>query len=208
MGVIEHIALWVMEAMNVLGYPGLFLMMALESMVAPVPSEIVMPFAGFLVAEKQFSFVGSVIAASLGTIIGSLIGYAMGKFGGYPLVVRFGKYMLLDREHLDITVKWFEKRGDITILISRFIPVVRHLISIPAGVGSMNLVKFSIFTILGGTIWNTILLAAGIKLKENWRIISKYSHEIDYVVLAVMLVVGTWWVFHQLKRRKMRATER
>jgi membrane protein DedA with SNARE-associated domain len=128
----------------------------------------------------------------------------MGKLGGYPLILRFGRYLLLDREHLDFTIKWFERRGDLTILISRFIPVVRHLISLPAGIGSMNLAKFSIFTILGGTIWNTILLVAGIWLEERWQVIHQYSHEIDYVVLAAMMIAGTWWFLRQIKRRRMK----
>lgn len=134
MGVIEQIALWIIQVMDLMGYTGLTLMMALESMIAPVPSEIVMPFAGYLVAQGRFSLVGGIVASSLGTIIGSLVGYYMGRLGGYPLILRFGRYLLLDKEHLDFTMKWFERRGDITILISRFIPVVRHMI-IPDGSG-------------------------------------------------------------------------
>ena len=202
MGVVEQIALWIIQVMDLMGYTGLIFMMALESMIAPVPSEIVMPFAGYLVAQDRFSLVGAIVASSLGTIIGSLAGYYMGRLGGYPLILRFGRYLLLDKEHLDFTMKWFERRGEITILASRFIPVVRHLISIPAGIGSMNLGKFSLFTLIGGTIWNTILLVCGIWLEERWKLIHEYSHEIDYVVLAVMIVVGAWWVTRQLKRRR------
>lgn len=198
---VEQVALWIEHVMEVLGYPGLVLMMALESMVAPVPSEIVMPFAGFLVVSGKYTFTGGVIASSLGTIIGSLLGYYMGKWGGYPLVLRWGRYLFLEREHLELTVRWFEKRGEITILVCRFIPVVRHLISIPAGVGSMNLFKFSLYTLIGGTIWNTILLAAGIKLKERWEIIHGYSSQIDKVVVVLIVVFGVWWLRKQMKRR-------
>ena len=187
--------------MSALGYPGLLIMMALESMIAPVPSEIVMPFAGFLVVEGQFSFLGAALASSLGTLLGSLLSYWMGKYGGYPLIYKYGKYFLLEREHLEYTVSWFEKRGDIAVLICRFIPVVRHLISIPAGVGKMNIVRFCFFTLLGGTTWNVILLCAGVKLGQHWDIISKYSHELDYVVVAVLCVVLAWWVRKQWKRR-------
>ena len=204
---VERIAELITHFMGVLGYPGLVIMMALESMVAPVPSEIVMPFAGFLVVQQKMTFIGAVIASSLGTIIGSLIGYYMGKLGGYPVVLRFGRFLLLDREHLDVTVKWFEKRGDITILVCRFVPVVRHLISIPAGVGNMNLPKFCIFTLIGGTIWNTILLEAGVLLEEHWAIIHEYSKQIDYVAVACILIVGVWWVRKQLKRRTTKHPE-
>lgn len=199
---VEHIAEWITGIMAALGYPGLFFMMVLESMVAPVPSEIVMPFAGFLVVRGQFTFVGATIASSLGTLVGSLISYYMGKWGGYPLVLRCGRYLLLDEHHLALTVRWFEKRGEATIFVSRFIPVVRHLISIPAGVGNMNLLKFSVFTVIGGTIWNVILLVAGIKLGERWEIIHEYSHQIDYVFIAALVLAGGWWVWRQLSRRR------
>jgi membrane protein DedA with SNARE-associated domain len=202
---VEHLAELIVHIMGILGYPGLVLMMALESMVAPVPSEIVMPFAGFLVAQGKFTILGGIIASSMGTILGSFISYYLGKFGGYPLVLRFGYYLLLDKEHLDTTVRWFEKRGDMTIFVCRFIPIVRHLISIPAGVGNMNIAKFAIYTLIGGTIWNAILLVAGIYLEEKWTIIHKYSHQIDYIFIAGILVVGAWWVRKQLKRRKTKA---
>jgi membrane protein DedA with SNARE-associated domain len=205
MGVIEQIALWIVDVMKALGYPGLVFMMALESMIAPVPSEIVMPFAGFLVAQGRFSVPGGIIASSLGTLIGSLISYYMGRFGGYPLILRFGRYLLLDKEHLDFTIRWFDRRGEVTIFVARFIPVVRHLISLPAGVGAMNIVKFSFYTLLGGTMWNTVLLIAGMWLKEQWGLIHEYSHEIDYIVLAAMVIVGTWWCVRQIRRRRLKA---
>ena len=108
---VAHIAEWITSFMSALGYPGLVIMMGFESMIAPVPSEVVMPFAGFLVVQGQFTFLGATLASSLGTLIGSLLGYAMGRYGGYPLVHRFGRYMLLEKEHLEATVAWFEKRG-------------------------------------------------------------------------------------------------
>lgn len=180
-------------------------MMALESMIAPVPSEVVMPFAGFLIVQGKFTAFGAVLASSLGTILGSLIGYYMGKFGGYPLVHRFGRYLLLDPEHLELTVKWFHTHGNATIFFCRFVPVVRHLISIPAGVGGMNLAKFSIYTLLGGTMWNAFLLWLGVKLGEKWEIVHKYSHEVDYVAVAVILVVGAWWFHRQWRRHQQGA---
>lgn len=192
---------WVEAAFNQIGYGGVVFFMALESMIAPVPSEIVMPCAGFLVTTGQFTFIGAVLASSLGTLIGSLVGYYTGKWGGYPLVEHFGKYLLLDREHLEYTHKWFEKRGELTVLITRFVPVVRHLISIPAGVAEMNVARFCAFTLIGGTTWNTILLVVGMKLKENWTVVSHYSHEIDYVVVAGLAVIGIWWIRKQLRRR-------
>ncbi len=199
---VENIAHWITSVMETMGYPGLVFMMALESMIAPVPSEVVMPFAGFLVAEGKFTFLGATLASSLGTLLGSLAGYYMGKWGGYPLALRFGKYLLLDKHHLDITQQWFEKRGEITVFTCRFVPVVRHLISIPAGVAKMNLLRFSIFSVVGGTIWNVILLYAGLKLGERWDLIEEYTHELDYIALAAIIIIAGWWFQKQWKRRK------
>lgn len=196
----------VVAAMDKIGYGGVVFFMALESMIAPIPSEAVMPCAGFLVTTGKFTFLGAVLASSLGTIIGSLISYYMGRLGGYPVVEHFGKYLLLDKEDLELTARWFEKYGEATVFVTRFVPVVRHLISIPAGVANMNLLRFSIFTLIGGTAWNTFLIVLGMKLKENWTIVSKYSHEIDYVVVAGLIVVGIWWVRKQLRRRKAKAS--
>lgn len=201
MGLTELISSWATGILSTLGYPGLTLLMALESMIAPIPSEAVMPFAGFLVHQGTFSFSGAVIASSLGTLLGSWLSYAMGRVGGYPLVERFGRFLLLDKGHLDATVRWFEKRGDLTILISRFIPVVRHFISIPAGVARMGWLKFSLYTLLGGTLWNVFLLLVGIKLRERWSIVQHYSHQIDVVVVLVIAVAIAWWVRRQLASR-------
>jgi membrane protein DedA with SNARE-associated domain len=169
--------------------------MVLESMVFPVPSEAVMPFAGFLIVDGQFTFTGVIIASTLGSIVGSLASYAMGYYGGKPFIQRFGKYLLLDTHDLEITERFFDKRGELTIFISRFIPVIRHLISIPAGLGKMNLWKFSIYTILGAGLWNSFLTYVGFKLKENWTEVMTYSHTIDIVVVAVLGIAFLYYAY-------------
>src|SRR5450759_1718155 len=118
-------------------YPAAFLMMALESMIAPVPSEVVMPPLGMLVAQGRLSLGWTVLATSLGSIAGSLVSYWLGYYGGKPVVLKLGKYLFLNQEHLAWTEKWFHRHGGVTIFVCRFIPVVRHLISIPAGTGKM-----------------------------------------------------------------------
>jgi len=203
----EHIALWVTGAMGWFGYAGLGFLMALESMVAPVPSELVMPFAGFLVDQGRFTLLGGIAASSLGTFVGSMVGYYMGKYGGYPVVEHFGRFLLLDRGHLEMTARWFEKRGDVTVFVSRFIPIVRHFISIPAGVANMSLPRFIVFTVIGGTMWNTFLLLVGIRLNQRWEIVHHYSHHIDIVVAVLIVIVGIWWAWKQIAHRRQKPPE-
>jgi membrane protein DedA with SNARE-associated domain len=200
MGLTEFIA---EHATNLIAQGGYFMvgfLMALESMIAPVPSEAVMPFAGFLIFEGKFTFFGTILASTLGSIIGSLISYYLGSLGGRPFVLRFGKYLLLDVHHLEATERFFDKWGDKTIFISRFIPVVRHLISIPAGVGKMNLTKFCIYTILGAACWNGFLAWVGFKLKTRWDEVMKYSHVIDIFVVGAILLTIIYLVYQQKKR--------
>ena len=195
MGITQWIANTAVAFIAATSYPGIFLLMVLESMVFPVPSEAVMPFAGFLIVTGQFTFTGVIIASTLGSIVGSLASYAMGFYGGKPFILKFGKYLLLDSHDLEITERFFAKRGELTIFISRFIPVIRHLISIPAGLGKMNIWKFIIYTILGAGMWNAFLTYVGFKLKENWTEVMTYSHTIDIVVVAVLGMAFLYYAY-------------
>lgn len=194
----EYLANHAKEILESWSYFGAFVLMLLESMIAPVPSEVVMTPLGMLVAQNKLSLWMVVAASSAGSIAGSLISYAMGAWGGKPLVLKFGKYLLLNEHHLEWTEKWFHKHGDSTIFIGRFIPVVRHLISIPAGVGRMPLPQFCIFTLLGATLWNGFLLWLGMKLQDNWTSILKWRHMIDVGVVIVLVVGGGWFFYTHL----------
>ena len=186
-----------------MGYWGAAFLMALESMIAPVPSELVMPFVGFLAAEGKFSIPIAIVFTSIGSLVGSLISYYLGLWGGRPLVLKAGRYLFLNHEHLEWTERWFAKNGSWTIFVSRFIPVVRHLISIPAGLGRMNVWRFSIFTIVGATIWNTFLLYCGYKLRQNWTLVQQYSHELDIVVgLLGVAALGIWAGVRYFRKRR------
>jgi membrane protein DedA with SNARE-associated domain len=203
MGITEALAAFGTHVIGSIGYVGVFLLMVAESMVLPVPSEAVMPFAGFVVAEGTLSWTGVIASATLGSIVGSLIGYAIGKFGGRPFLSRFGKYLLLDSEDLAATDRFFQRRGSVTILICRFIPVVRHLISIPAGMGSMKLLPFCAFTIIGAGLWNAFLTWCGFVLKSNWSAVMRYSHWIDIGVVVLLAGLVLLYVArHLLKRRR------
>ena len=202
MGLTESLINFIVTFIGSTGYGSIVVLMILESMVVPVPSEAVMPFAGFLIADGRFNFPEVVFFSTLGSIIGSLISYYIGAYGGRPVVERFGKYLLLDKHHLDLAEKFFKRSGNITILICRFVPVIRHLISIPAGMGKMNLLKFIIYTIIGAGIWNTFLAYIGYILKTNWAQVMQYSHIIDIVVLVAILVAISYYIYKFFNNKK------
>jgi len=200
MGLTEALCYYNTWFINQCGYLGIFLLMTLESMVAPVPSELVMPFAGFLIFTGQFGWVPVLVASTLGSIAGSLLSYGMGMLGK-PVVLRYGRYLLLNVHHLEWTEQFFLRHGGKTIFISRFIPVVRHLISIPAGLARMPLFPFILYTAVGATMWNMFLTYLGFRLKQNWQLIQKYTHILDYFVVAA-LIGATLYLVWKIKRAR------
>lgn len=184
-------------------YAGAFLLMALESMIAPIPSEAVMPFVGFLVADGKWSLWLALLSTSLGSLVGSLLSYGMGYYGGKPLVLKVGKYLLLNRHDLEMTERYFSKRqGILTVFIARFIPVVRHFISIPAGMGKMRLLPFMAVSVIGATLWNGFLLVLGMRLREHWTVVQKYSHQVDIIIVIVVVIGLAWFIRSRLAARK------
>lgn len=203
MGLTESLCYYNTLFINQCSYVGIFVLMALESMVFPIPSELVMPFAGFLIFSGHFDPLAVMVASSLGSIAGSLLSYGMGRLGE-PVVLRYGRYLLLNVHHLERTIKFFDRHGGKTIFISRFIPVVRHLISIPAGLAQMALAPFLLYTVVGATLWNGLLTYLGVRLKENWWIIQRYTHILDYVIVAVLVAVVAYF-FWKLKHSRATA---
>ena len=201
MGLTETLCHYNTAIIQQCSYIGIFILMSLESMIVPIPSELVMPFAGFLIFSGYFDPVWVMVASTLGSIFGSLVSYGMGWLGE-PAVLRYGRYLFLNPHHLEWTKNFFARRGNITIFISRFIPVVRHLISIPAGLASMSLLPFVLYTAAGAALWNGFLVYCGIRLKENWRVIQHYTHIIDYFVVAALLAALAYfvWKFREARR--------
>ena len=198
---IQYIGSLSMQIISFLGYGGITILMALESMVFPLPSELVMPFAGFLAATGKMSFILVVLFSSIGSLIGSLISYYIGLYGGNHLILKYGKYLLLDKEDLMKTEKWFRHSGEKTVFISRFIPVVRHIISIPAGIGRMHLWKFCIYTVAGATIWNTFLAWLGYLLGQNWTKVRHYSEYISIAVAIILVAAGAWFACRHIRHK-------
>lgn len=194
-------AIWLITS---LGYFGVFFLMVLESMVLPVPSELVMPFAGFAASEGRLDFFLIVISSSLGSLVGSLISYYIGLKGGNLFVKKFGKYFCLDEEIMKKTEAQFQKRGDKLIFIARFIPAVRHVVSLIAGTAKMNLKKFIIYTLIGATMWNIILLYVGFVLGKNWNLVREYTEPLS--ILVVLIVIGCiiYFAYKHFSRGKIK----
>jgi len=192
---------YITQLVAAMGYGGITILMAMESMILPVPSEAVMPFAGFLLFLGKMNFWLVISFATLGTMIGAGISYVIGYYGGRPFIQKFGKYFFLNNHHLELTEKFFTKHGEKAIFFSRFIPIIRHLISLPAGVGEMKVWKFFLYTFLGGAIWNSILAATGYLLGSRWTEIRKFGEIID-IVLVILILAAIIYFIYKRKHKK------
>lgn len=201
-GLIEFLAHIVISMISTLGYFGVFLAMAIESACIPLPSEIIMPFAGFRVFEGQFNLFLVAIVGALGNLAGSLVAYYVGKWGGLPLVEKYGKYVLISHHDIKTAHKWFEKHGKSTVFFTRLMPVVRTFISLPAGISEMNVATFSIYTFLGALPWSLLLAYIGFKLGENWHTLGGYFHKADLLIGVVMIIGVVWYVRRHIKHLK------
>jgi len=161
-----------------------------------------MPFAGFLIAEKKFSFFLVILISTIGSLSGSLISYYIGYYGGQAFVNKFGRYFLINQDELKATEKFFQKNGQITIFISRFIPIIRHLISLPAGMAKMNLGKFLLLTVLGAGLWNSFLTVLGYHLRQNWQLVIKYSKVVDDLMIIVILIFITLYIYRHISKKR------
>lgn len=198
------IANFILATISVLGYGGLFVMMVLESMVFPAPSELIMPFAGFIAYQGDFNLILVIVVSTLGSIVGSVASYYIGKRWGTKLVILYGKYVLFSVDDLHKTEAWFRKRGELTVFVTRLVPVIRHLISLVAGVAEMDFKKFVVYTLLGAAVWNSLMAYFGFYLGENWHLITQYADEISVVVVILIIIGGMWFIVrHLLRRRKM-----
>ena len=183
------------------GYAGVMALMAIESACIPLPSELIIPFAGYLVFKGQFNLYMVATMGAIGCNLGSVLAYEVGHYGGRPLVEKYGRYILLNASDLALTDRLFHKYGEITILVSRMLPVVRTFIALPAGIARMPRLKFHLYTFAGSWPWCFLLAYAGMKLAENWRVLGKYFHKFD-LVIGVLLVAGvTWFVWSHWKNR-------
>jgi membrane protein DedA with SNARE-associated domain len=199
---LESFAHWVQSIVVDLGYPGLFVLIMLESTLVPIPSELVMPFAGFLAARGEFSLPVILVINSVAAVVGSGLCYWIGAVGGKPLLRRYGKYVLIRQKDIEKTETWFARHGKATILVGRFLPVVRHIISVPAGIARMPLVPFFTQTFLGATIWGAFLIMLGYELGENWDSVGHRIKSIDLVVGVLIIIVFVALAIRFVVRRR------
>jgi membrane protein DedA with SNARE-associated domain len=189
-----------------LGYPGLFILIVLESTMIPIPSLLVMPFAGFLASQGTFSLPAILVLNSAGALTGSALSYWLGAAGGKPLLLKFGKYVFVRPKDIEKTEEYFAKHGGKTIFIGRFLPVVRHLISIPAGIARMPLLRFLTLTFLGASMWGGGLMVLGYELGANWEGIAAKAKRVDLVIAGlVVLAIMAVAIRFVLRRRRERA---
>lgn len=200
--IIGVLAAFVISTINAMGYGGIVLLMGIESACIPLPSEIIMPFSGYLVFTGAMNLWAVATAGAVGCVLGSLVAYAVGAWGGRPLVVKYGKYILISHHDLDLADRWFQRHGDITIFVGRLLPVVRTFIAFPAGVARMPLWRFVVYTFVGSFLWCLGLAWIGMKLGENWNTLGVYFHRFDALIGAVIVAGVVWYVWRHLKNLK------
>jgi membrane protein DedA with SNARE-associated domain len=198
--IIALVAVWIMSVISTMGYAGIMLLMAIESACIPLPSEIIMPFAGFLVSKNEMTLFGIALAGALGCVLGSIPAYYIGMFGGRPLAERYGKYLLISKKDLDWADNAFAKHGQLIIFLGRMLPAVRTFIAFPAGVARMNMPKFVIYTFIGSFIWCGVLGYAGMKAGEHWEDLKIYFHQFHYVIIAAGVMFVIWYLRRHFKQ--------
>lgn len=198
--ILVAITTWITHVVEVLGYPGVALLMAIESAAIPLPSEVIMPFAGFLAASGQFNIWGLALAGAVGSTIGSYLTYQIGYYGGRKLVIKYGHYVLLSEEELDISEKFFAKLGNLSTLLGRVLPVVRTFISIPAGIAKVPLTPFLIYAFIGSFIWSYFLAFLGEKLGEHWDKLGGYFHKFDVAIAGAIILFVIWWIWRHVSK--------
>jgi membrane protein DedA with SNARE-associated domain len=195
------IGAWVLDVIAALGYVGLALLLIAENLFPPIPSEVVLPLAGFLVGRGDLGFWQALLASTFGSVAGALILYVLGRYGGRKLVLRYGRFLHVDEDRLDRADGWFRRYGDWVVLFARVVPFARSVVSIPAGTMKMPAVRFTALTALGSLAWNTLLIGAGVVLGANWQRVEAWIGSYSDVVLVVAAVgVAILLVLHHLRK--------
>jgi membrane protein DedA with SNARE-associated domain len=209
--VLDGLVEWVTSVVETLGYGGVAFLVALENVFPPIPSEVVLPLAGFVSATGDASLVGMIIAATVGSMVGAFILYgvsaAIGPVRLRVLVVRYGRWFGLDEADVDKAEGWFDHRANLAVLLCRCVPLMRSLISIPAGFRRMPIAPFAVYTLIGSLVWNIVLVGAGYLLGEQWEKVGAPLELFQKAVLVAIAIVLVWFVWRRIIRPRVRSAE-
>jgi len=196
--ILSQIAALIIKVISDSGYLGITFLMTLESACIPIPSEIIMPFSGYLVALGRFSLLAVIFWGAIGNLIGSIIAYWVGVFGGIPFIERYGKYVLISKEELDRSQRFFERHGSLSIFFSRLLPIIRTFISFPAGIARMSFSRFCLYTFVGSLFWSAILAYVGVFFGENWEVVGAYFRKFDWLIVILLVFVVIYFAYKKL----------
>jgi membrane protein DedA with SNARE-associated domain len=198
---------WLVSTIGSMGYTGIFLLMAMESSVIPIPSEIVMPPAGYLVQQGKMNMVLVILSGTFGSLVGAYANYFAARYLGRPLLLRYGRYVWITEEHFDRVERYFRDHGEISTFIGRLLPVARHLISLPAGLAHMSHWKFSLYTLAGSAMWVTVLTWIGYFIGEKQELIEQYSrHAVVDILIFSGVLIGIYVMVHRRRRARESAS--
>jgi len=198
---------WAEDSLGSGGYPVLGGLILLENIVPPIPSELVLPLAGYYVSQGTLGFVPALLAATAGSLIGALIIYAVGRYGGRPALERWGRYVRITGEQIDRADRWFDKRAKLFVFLGRLLPGIRSVVSVPAGLSEMPLASFVALTALGSALWNAALIGAGSILGDNWEEVSSVVGSATPIVLGVAVLIAVGATAYAVRKRRRRAAE-
>ena len=206
--IIQIITAFIVATISTLGYAGIVLLMAIESACIPLPSEIIMPFSGYLVYTGRFNLWLVGIAGALGCVVGSMVAYWVGMYGGRPLIEKYGRFILISHHDLDLADRWFSKYGEAIVFTARLLPVIRTFIAFPAGVARMNIPRFIIYTFAGSLPWCLGLAFIGQLLGEQWDknpTLKSWFHRFDFVIGIAIVLAAAWWIWRHVKHSRKTA---
>ena len=202
---IQSIIDWLVNAISTIGYPGVFISVFLESFFAPIPSEIILPFSGFVASTGKMNLIFVIVIATVAAYLGSLPFYFIGKWGERPVInfiEKYGKYLFIQQKDVDKVFGAFDKYGKGVVFFGRLIPMIRTLISFPAGVAKMQFARFSMYTLLGSLTWNILLTYAGYQLGDHWSVVSKWIEKYQNVILVLIIIAVLLYIIRRIKSRR------
>ncbi|MBR2518697.1 MAG: DedA family protein [Selenomonadaceae bacterium] len=198
----EQVSQVFLEFIDAWGYLAVVILMAMENACIPVPSELILGFAGYMVSAERMTFTGAMIAGMVGGMVGSIFAYVVGSTGGRKFVDKYGKYFFIKKSHVDLAQNWFDKYGIRAVFFSRMLPVVRTFISLPAGFARVNFKQFLFYTFAGSLPWTALILYAGVLLGDNWEYLLEIGHEFSIAFIVVSVVIIAWLYFRHKKKSR------